>query len=57
MGLTDEQKRIYTNLLDELTEYTKKKEDLIGLLCGLKDEDMEEFTEIIKKIKIKIITN
>lgn len=49
MDFTDKEKEIYTNLLDALTEYTKKKEDLLGLFCGLKDEDMEEFTEIIKK--------
>ena len=49
MAFTNEKKKKLTNLLDELTEYTKKREDLIGLVCGLKDEDMEEFTEIIKK--------
>ena len=36
------------NFFKELTKYTRRKDALIGVVCGIKDEDIVEFTEFIK---------
>lgn len=38
-------------LLDELYKFTKDKIELLTFICGIKDEDIEEFTNRVKKIK------
>ena len=38
-------------LLDEIYRFTKDKIEMLTILCGIKDEDIEEFTKEISKIK------
>ena len=39
---------ILLNFFKELTKFTKRKDALVGIVCGIKDEDIEEFTNYIK---------
>ena len=39
---------VLMNYFRELTKYTRREEALIGIVCGIKDEDIPEFTDYIK---------
>lgn len=39
---------VLMNYFIELTKYTRREEALIGIVCGIKDEDIPEFTDYIK---------
>lgn len=38
-------------LLDEIYRFTKQKEEMFAIVCGIKDEDTMEFTGRVRKIK------
>lgn len=44
---------ILLNFFKELTKYTRREDALIGIVCGIKDEDIVEFTEYIKDDTMK----
>ena len=39
------------NMLDELYRFTQDKMELMTFICGIEDNDVEEFTNRVKKIK------
>lgn len=42
---------ILLNYFRALTQYTRREEALIGIVCGIKDDDIVEFTDYIKDKK------
>ena len=38
-------------LLDEVYRFTKDKMEMLTIVCGIKDEDIEEFTKELSKVK------
>ena len=44
-------KELIFNMLDEVYRFTKDKIEMLTILCGIKDKDIEEFTNRIKKVK------
>lgn len=49
--MSDFKEDVFKKMLNEITKYTTREDAVVAIACGIKDNDIEEFTEYIKKIK------